>query len=131
MRAILILLLLALALASACCGSAFGQSDLRKLDANIDRLCAGLFWSVNQCGAVEFRDAHGRAFLQMARKAAALEGKSMPLTQDEAAAQMSDELREWLNAIGPACETFQQLPKSVFGELVNLDMCVRRLRGGQ
>src|SRR5262249_36103285 len=80
----------------ACYGPAIAQSELRELDAMIDRQCAGLFWSVNQCGALEFRDAHGRAFLAMARKAAALEGKAMPLTQDEAAQQMSTELRDWL-----------------------------------
>jgi hypothetical protein len=105
------------------------NDDIRKLDIWIDRLCAGLFWSVHQCGALDFRAAHGRAFLAMARKAAALEGKRMPLTQDEAAQQLSEELQSWLEEIGPACETFQQLPQSDLGHLVNLNMCVRRLRG--
>jgi hypothetical protein len=100
-----------------------------KLEIWADRMCAGLFWSVNQCGAAEFRAAHGRAFLTMARKAAALEGKRMPLTQDEAALQMPDELQGWLEEIGPACETFSKLPQSTLGHLVSLDGCVRRLRG--
>jgi hypothetical protein len=55
----------------------------------------------------------------------------MPLTQDEAAQQMSEDLQEWLQRIGPACETFQPYMRSpeanMFG--INLDFCIRRLRG--
>jgi hypothetical protein len=65
----------------------------------------------------------------MTRRSPKLEGKAMPLTQDEAAQQMSEDLRGWLEAIGPACENFQQLPKSAFGQFVTLDACVRILRG--
>lgn len=116
-------------------GHAVAEDDLaraeriRKFDAATDRLCAGLFWSVSQCGALEFRAAQGQAFLTMARKAAALEGKPLPLTQDDAAHQMSEDLQGWLEEIGPACERFQQLPHSELANYVNLDMCARRLRG--
>ena len=55
----------------------------------------------------------------------------MPLTQDEAAQQLSEDLQGWLEEIGPACEHIQQFPQSVLGQLVSLDMCVRRLRGEQ
>jgi hypothetical protein len=107
------------------------NDTLRKLEIATDRLCAGLFWSVNQCGALEFRAAHGQAFLAMARKVASLEGRRMPLTQDEAAQQLSEDLQGWLEEIGPACEHIRQLPQSELGRLVSLDMCVRRLRGEQ
>jgi hypothetical protein len=92
--------------------------------------CAGLFWSVNQCGAESFRVAHGQAFLVMARKAAALEGKTLPLTQDEATQQMAEDLQGSLAELGPACENAQRLAQIAANHFVNLDMCVRHLRGG-
>jgi hypothetical protein len=125
-------LLRALIVVYVWCQPVVAESDdvHRQLEIITDRACAGLFWSVNQCGALEVRAAHGQAFLAMARKAAVLEGRRMPLTQDEAISQLSDELRDWLEELGPACEHVEQLSEFAKWHLVNLDLCVRHLRGG-
>jgi hypothetical protein len=127
-------LLLGFVILSTWCSSpvlADNDDTQRKLEIAIYRSCAGLFWSVNQCGALEARAAHGQAFLAMARKAAMLEGRTMPLTQNEAVQQLSGDLQGWLEEIGPACERIAQLPQSELGRFVKLDMCVRKLRGLQ
>jgi len=121
--------IIALLLFFTCSGPVSAQNDeTARKDIFTDRLCAGLFWSLNQCGASEFRAANGQAFLQMARRVAAKQGRTLPLTQDQATRQLWKDLQDWLDEIGPDCENFQNFPQSDRGQLVRIDFCMRRLR---
>ena len=112
-----------------CSGPVSAQNDeTARKDIFTDRLCAGLFWSLNQCGVSESRAANEQAFLEMARRVAAKQGRTLPLTLDQATRQLSKDLQDWIDEIGPACETFQNFPQSDRGQLVSIDFCVRRLR---
>lgn len=79
------------------------------------RFCAGYFWSMEQCVVPQFRDAYRSAFMSMARVAATLEHKPIPLSEDEAVQNLASDLRgTWdpghcqdartlMNQFGDAC----------------------------
>ena len=93
--------IITLLLFATCSGPVSAQNDeAARKDIFTDRLCAGLFWSLNQCGASEFRAANGQAFLEMAKRVAAKQGRTLPLTRDEATRQLSMDLQDWLDWSG-------------------------------
>jgi hypothetical protein len=95
-------------------------------DAFLYRWCAGMFWARQQCVIPQFREAQAQAFMRLARKAAAMEGKPLPLTSDEAVQQLSAMLRVWLETVGPSCETAREALTDAL-----VDQCRPMLGGGE
>jgi len=86
------------------------------------RMCAGYFWSKEQCVVPQFREAYSSAFMSMARVTATLDNKPIPLTEEEAIQYLSLDLRKTWNP--GRCENARQWMDS-FG-----DGCVEMLREG-
>jgi activator of 2-hydroxyglutaryl-CoA dehydratase len=114
----------AMRIIAACALAFFATSamaqNLIQNDPFTYRNCAGYFWSEMQCVVPQFREAYGSAFLSMARRAATLEHKPIPLTQEEAIQSLSATLREWNPDL---CQDARQT-MTMFG-----DTCTGLLRG--
>jgi hypothetical protein len=84
------------------------------------QFCAGYFWSMEQCVIPQFREAYRSAFMSMAREAATLDHRPIPLTEEEATEYLAASLRATWNP--GRCENARSSMNS-FG-----DVCTELLR---